>query len=51
MLISVSVVMMLQIGHLGFSHILLPVDVAVCGSFDFIRMFLKFGVVCTHKLV
>ena len=31
MLISESVVMMLQNWHLGFSHFLLPVDVAVCG--------------------
>ena len=42
MLISKSVVMMLQILHFGTSHILLPVDFAICGSFDFMRMFLKF---------
>ena len=42
MLITVSVVMMLQIWHLGFSHFLLPVDVTVCGKFDPTRMFLKF---------
>ena len=35
--------MMLQIWHHGFSHFLLPVDVTVCGSFDFMRTFLKFG--------
>ena len=35
--------MMLQIWHLGFSHFSLPVDVAICGSFDFMGMFLKFG--------
>ena len=43
MLITVSVVMMLQIWHLGFSHFLLPVDVAGCGSFDFMKMCLRFG--------
>ena len=42
MLISESVVMMLKIWHVGLSHFLLPVDVAVCGSFDFMRMFHKF---------
>ena len=41
MLITVFVVMMLQIWHLGFSHFLLPVDVTVCGKFDLTRMFLK----------
>ena len=49
MLITVSVVMMLQIWHLGFSHFLLPVDVAVCGKFDLKRMFPKFeGCLCAH---
>ena len=49
MLISVSVVMMLQIWHLGFSHFLLPVDVTVCGKFDLTRMFLKFeGCLCAQ---
>ena len=42
MLITVSVVMMLQIWHLGFSHFLLPVDDTVCVKFDLTRMFLKF---------
>ena len=42
MLISVSVVMMLQILHLGFSHFLLPVDGTACGKFDLMRMFPKF---------
>ena len=42
MLITVSVVMMLQIWHLGLSHFLLPVDVTVCGKFDPMRMLLKF---------
>ena len=42
MLITVSVVMMLQIWRLGFSLFLLPVDVTVCGKFDLTRMFLKF---------
>ena len=42
MLISEFFVMMLQIWHLGFPHFLLPVDAAVCGSIDFMRMFLKF---------
>ena len=42
MLITVSVVMMLQIWLLGFSHFLLLVDVTVCGKFDLTRMFLKF---------
>ena len=42
MLVTVSVVMMLQIWHHGFSHFLLPVDVTVCGKFDLTRMFLKF---------
>ena len=42
MLITVSVVMMLQIWHLGFSHFLLHVDVTVCGKFDLMRMSLKF---------
>ena len=40
-LISESVVVMLQICHDGFSHFLLHVDVAVWGSFDFMRL-LKF---------
>ena len=51
MLITVSVVMTLQIWHLGFSHFLSPVDVIVCGKFEYMRMFLNSGVVCTHKLV
>ena len=42
MLISMSVVMMLQICQLGFSHFLLPVDATVCGKFDLMRIFLKF---------
>ena len=42
MLITVSVVMMLQTWHLGFSHFLLPVDVTVCGTFDLTRTFHKF---------
>ena len=42
MLITVSLVMMLQIWHLGFSHFLLPVDVTVCGKFDLTRIFLIF---------
>ena len=42
MLITVSVMMMLQIWHLGFSHFLLSVDVTVCGKFVHTRMFLKF---------
>ena len=42
MLISVSVVMMLLIWHLGFSHFLSPVDVTVCGKFDLTRMSSKF---------
>ena len=41
MLITVSVVMMLHIWHLGFSHFLLPVDVTVCGKLDLTRIFLK----------
>ena len=36
--------MMAQIWHFGFSHFLLYVDVTVCGNFDFMRMFLSFGV-------
>ena len=40
--VSVSVVMMLQTWHLGFSHFLLPVDATVCGKLDLTRMFLKF---------
>ena len=49
MLITVSVVMMLQIWHLGFSHFLLPVDATVCGKFDLTRMFLEFeGCLCTQ---
>ena len=49
MLIYVSVVMMLQIWHLCFSHFLLPVDVTVCGKFDLTRMFLKFeGCLCAQ---
>ena len=43
MLISESVVMMLQTWHFRFSHFLLPIDVAVYGNFDFMRMFPKFG--------
>ena len=39
MLITVSVVMTLQIWHLGFSNFLLSVDVAVYGKFDFSKMF------------
>ena len=42
MLITVSVMMTLQIWHLGFLHFLLPVDVTVCGKFYLTRMFLKF---------
>ena len=42
MLITVSVVMMLQIWHHGFSHFLLPVDVTVCGKFDPMRMSYEF---------
>ena len=42
MLISVFVVMMLQVWHLGFSHFLLPVDATGCGKFDPMEMFLKF---------
>ena len=42
MLISVSVVMMLQIWHLGFSHFLLTVDVTACEKFDLMRIFLIF---------
>ena len=42
MLITVSVVMMLQIFHLGLSHFSLPVDVTVSGKFELTRMFLKF---------
>ena len=42
MLITVSVVMMLQIWHLGFSHFLLPVDATAGGKFDLMRMFLRF---------
>ena len=42
---------MLQIWLFGFSHFLLPVDVTVYVKFDFMRMFLKFGIVCAHKLV
>ena len=42
--------MMLQIWHFGFSHFLLPVDVTVCGQFDFMRMFLKFGD-CLHAQI
>ena len=42
MLITVSVVMMLHIWLLGFSHFLLHVDVTVCGKFGLMRMFLKF---------
>ena len=42
MLITVSVVMMLQIWHHGFSHFLLPVDMTVCGKFYLARLFLKF---------
>ena len=42
--------MMLQIWHLGSSHFLLPVDVKVCGSFDSMRMFLKFGG-CLHAQI
>ena len=38
MLISVSVVMMLQIWHLGF----FPVDATACGKVDLMRMFHKF---------
>ena len=34
--------MKLQIWHLFFLHFLLPVDVAVCGKFDLMRMFLKY---------
>ena len=37
-----SVVMMLPIWHLGFSHFLLSVDATVCEKFDLMRMFLKF---------
>ena len=52
MLISVSVVMMLQIWHLGFSHFLLPVDVTVCEKFDLMRMFPKFeGCLYAHICV
>ena len=50
MLVTVSVVMMLQIWHLGFSHILLPVDVTVCGKFYLMRMFLKFEG-CLHAQI
>ena len=42
MLISMYVLIMLQIWHLGFSHFLFPVDAKVCGSFDLMRMFPKF---------
>ena len=42
MLITVSVVMMLQILRLGLPHFLLPADVTVCVKFDLMRMFLKF---------
>ena len=38
MFISDSVVMMLHIWHHGFSYLFLPVDVAVCGSFDFMLL-------------
>ena len=49
MLITVSVVMMLQIWHLDFSHFLLPVDVTVCGKFDLTRMFPKLeGCLCAQ---
>ena len=50
MLISVSVVMMLQIWHLSFSHFLLPVDVTVCGKCDLTRMFLRFEG-CLHAQI
>ena len=51
MLITVSVVMMLQIWHLGFSHFLLPLDVTVCGKFDLKRMLLKFeGCLYAHQM-
>ena len=47
MLISVSVVMMSQIWHFGYSHFLLPVDVTACGKCDRLRIFLKFeGCLC-----
>ena len=35
--------MMLQTWHRGFSHFSLPVDITVCGHFDFMIMFPKFG--------
>ena len=43
--------MKLHIWHLGYMHFLLPVDAAVYGSFDFMRMFHKFGDARTHKLM